>query len=98
MPKKMKKPTSLAAAMERAELYFTAHPGSPSAVRRPSLIPRSGTWVATLGKDFRESIVGLGATVEAALRAFDRQYLAALRPPETPRRSVAAVRVTNYKK
>ena len=70
----------LAAAIERAELYFAAHPGSPSAVRRPRLSKRSGTWVAVLGPNLREGIVGLGATVETALRAFDAQYLAALRP------------------
>jgi hypothetical protein len=28
-----------------------------------------------------EGIVGIGPTVEAALRAFDAQYLAGLRPP-----------------
>jgi hypothetical protein len=28
-----------------------------------------------------EGIVGLGQTVDAALRAFDAQYLAGLRPP-----------------
>ena len=81
MRKKVNQPTSLAAAMERAELYFAAHPGSPSAVRRPALIPRAGTWVAMLGKSVQESIVGLGTTVEGALRAFDSQYLAAIRPP-----------------
>src|SRR2546423_9365678 len=72
------------AAMERAELYFAAHPASPSAVRRPALSKRSGVWVAMLGKNVREGIVGFGATVEAALRAFDAQYLAALRPPAEP--------------
>jgi hypothetical protein len=28
-----------------------------------------------------EGIIGIGQTVEAALRAFDAQYLAGLRPP-----------------
>jgi hypothetical protein len=69
------------AANERAELYFAAHPGSPAAVRRPQLWIRSGTWVAVLGRSIQEGIVGIGATVETALRAFDHQYLAALRPP-----------------
>ena len=69
------------AANERAELYFAAHPGSPAAVRRPQLGIRSGTWVAVLGRSIQEGIVGIGATVENALRAFDDQYLAALRPP-----------------
>ena len=68
------------AALERAELYYAAHPGSPSAVRRPALSVRSGTWIALLGRNIEDGIVGFGSTVEAALRAFDAQYLAALRP------------------
>jgi len=68
-------------AIARAEIYYAAHPGTPSAVRRPQLSFRSGTWVATLDHLY-EGITGLGATVEAALRAFDRQYLDSLRPPE----------------
>ncbi|MEY2531525.1 MAG: hypothetical protein QOI96_1610 [Verrucomicrobiota bacterium] len=73
-----------AAALERAELYYIAHPGSPSAVRRPRLSVRSGTWIALLGKSVQEGIAGFGPTVEAALRAFDAQYLNAL---QTPRES-----------
>jgi len=69
------------AAKERAELYFAAHPGSPAAVRRPELSIRSGRWVALLGRALEDGIVGVGSTVETALRAFDAQYLAALRPP-----------------
>ena len=34
-----------------------------------------------LGQSVEEGIVGLGNSVEAALRAFDLQYLNALRPP-----------------
>jgi hypothetical protein len=66
---------------ERAELYFTAHPGGPSAVYRPMLLPRSDEWVAILANDSRRSTVGLGATVEAALGAFDVQYLRGMRSP-----------------
>ena len=69
------------AAKERAELYFAAHPGSPAAVRRPKLSIRSGRWVALLGRGIEDGIVGVGSTVETAFRAFDAQYLAALRPP-----------------
>jgi hypothetical protein len=69
------------AAAERAELYFLAHPGSPSAIRRPQLYLRNGTWVALLGSNVRDGIVGFGLTVEGALRAFDAVYLNALRPP-----------------
>jgi len=75
---------SASEAVKRAELYFAAHPGSPSATRRPALIPRSGTWVAIVGENIQQSIVGLGATVESALRAFDSQYLDA-HPPDDPR-------------
>ena len=68
-------------AMERMELYCAAHPGSPSAARRPGLSHRSQLWVALLGPSVEEGIVGIGPTVEAALRAFDAKYLAGLRPP-----------------
>jgi hypothetical protein len=68
------------AAMEQMELYCKAHPGSPSAVRRPRLFVRGDLWVALLGPSVEEGIVGIGATVTAALRAFDSQYLAGLRP------------------
>jgi len=69
-----------AAAMEQVELYCAAHPGSPSAVCRPQLSFRGDLWIALLGPSFEEGIVGIGPTVSAALRAFDTQYLAALRP------------------
>lgn len=68
------------AAKERAELYFAADPGSPAAVRRPELSIRSGRWVALLGRTLEGGIVWVGSTVETAFRAFDAQYLAALRP------------------
>jgi len=69
------------AAMERMELYCAAYPGSPSAARRPQLLYRGQVWIALLGPSVSEGIVGIGPTVEAALRAFDAQYLAGLRPP-----------------
>jgi hypothetical protein len=68
-------------AEELAEAYFAAHPRSPSAVRRPTLSPRSGMWMALSGRNAGDGVVGLGSTVEAALDAFDRRYLSALRPP-----------------
>lgn len=64
------------AAMDRMELYCTAHPRSPSAARRPQLRYRSHLWIALMGPSVEEGIVGIGPTVEAALRAFDAQYLA----------------------
>jgi hypothetical protein len=75
---------SVSAARERMELYFIAHPGSPAAVRRPHLIRRGNLWVVLLGKNVREGIVGIGPSVEQALRAFDAGYLNFLRPsPES---------------
>jgi hypothetical protein len=68
------------AAMERMNLYCAARPGSPSAVRRPQLMMRGQLWIALLGSNVEEGIIGIGPTVEAALRAFDSQYLADLRP------------------
>jgi len=67
--------------MERMELYCIAHPRSPSAVRRPQLSIRGELWIALLGPSVEEGIVGIGPTVEAALRAFDAQYLAGSRQP-----------------
>lgn len=69
------------AAREQMELYCKAHPGSPAAVRRPRLFVRGDLWIALLGPSVEEGIVGIGPTVTAALRAFDSQYLAGLRPP-----------------
>jgi hypothetical protein len=74
-------PDHALAAMEQMELYCQAHPSSPSAVRRPRLFVRGDLWVALLGPSVEEGIVGIGSTVTAALRAFDAQYLAGLRPP-----------------
>jgi len=71
-----------AAAIEEMDLYCTAHPGSPSAVRRPQLFFRSDLWIALLGPTIEEGIVGIGPTVAAALRAFDAQYLVRLSPPD----------------
>jgi len=69
------------AAMDRMELYCSAHPGSPSADRRPQLLYRGELWVALLGPTVEEGIVGIGETVEAALHALDAQYVAGLRSP-----------------
>jgi hypothetical protein len=71
-----------AAAMEQMDIYCTAHPGSPSAMRRPKLFVRSDLWIALLGPSIEEGIVGIGPNVAAALRAFDSQYIAGL-PNET---------------
>jgi hypothetical protein len=73
----------ITAAVERAELYFIAHPRRPSAIRRPQLLKRSGSWVAMLGGNIQEGMAGFGPTVEAALRAFDAQYVASLQAPDS---------------
>jgi len=69
------------AGAEEMKAYCAAHPGSPTAARRPQLLIRSDFWIAQLGTDDAEGIVGIGRTVEAALEAFDSEYLARLRPP-----------------
>jgi len=66
-------------ALEEMESYCATHPNSPSAARRPALLIRRGLWIALLGPGVEEGIVGIGFTVEGALRAFDSQYMAGLR-------------------
>ena len=66
---------------EEMKAYCAAHPGSPTAARRPQLLTRSDLWIALLGPNDAGGIVGVGRTVEAALEAFDSEYLALLRPP-----------------
>jgi hypothetical protein len=62
------------------EQYLVDHPGSPSAVRRPKVFREGDTFIVLLGRDVQHGIVGLGNTVENALRAFDLQYLSMRRP------------------
>ena len=64
--------------MDQMDSYCKAHPGNPSAVRRPQLLLRGQLWIALLGPNMEEGIVGIGPTIEAALRAFDTQYLTGL--------------------
>ena|SRR6516164_532988 len=67
-----------AAAMEQMDIYCTAHPESPSAIRQPKLFVRSDLWIALLGPSIDEGIAGIGPNVAAALRAFDAQYVTGL--------------------
>jgi hypothetical protein len=76
-------------ALVEMKFYCAAHPGSPSATRRPALSIRSGLWIALLGPCLEEGIVGIGYTVELALRAFDRQYMAGQHSPSKPDESRA---------
>jgi hypothetical protein len=68
-----------AIAASRMQAYCAAHLRSPSALRRPRLLLRGQLWVALLGRSMEEGTVGIGPTVEAALRAFDTQYAAGMR-------------------
>ena len=68
------------AAMEEMQSYCLAHPGSPAAVRRPRVSMRGDLWVALLGPTVEKGVVGIGPSVEAALRAFDAQYFSLLKP------------------
>jgi hypothetical protein len=77
-------------ASEEIESYYAAHPGSPSAKRHPALSVRSGLWVALLGPSLEEGIVGIGYTVESALRAFDTQYMVGRCSPSQPDESQQA--------
>ena len=70
--------TSLAS--EQLEAYCIAHPQSASALCRPRLLVRGQLWVALLGPNIEEGIVGIGPTIETALRAFDGRYLVRLHP------------------
>jgi len=62
--------------LEEMESYCAVHPDSPSAMQRPALSIRSELWIALLGPSMEKGIVGIGYTVESALRAFDTQYMA----------------------
>ncbi|HEY2102296.1 MAG TPA: hypothetical protein VGH08_03490 [Chthoniobacterales bacterium] len=92
LPPAGRTPGTLAQASIEMEHYCAAHPRSPSAVRRPQLCRRGGTFVALLGQNLQTGIAGIGNTVESALRAFDLQYLRALRPPPSTVRPTAQKR------
>ena len=78
--KEMADPAAIRMGLERMESYCAAHPGSPSAVHRLSLSICNGLWIALFGPSVGEGIVGIGYSVEAALRAFDIRYVVGLRP------------------
>lgn len=59
---------------EEVARYCKEHPRSPSALRRPRVMVRGSSVIALLGSTLQDGIAGIGATVEAALRAFDVQY------------------------
>ena len=78
------------AAIASVKSYFAAHPGSPSAVWRPLLFRQGNVWTASMVPNLKEGIAGVGPTVEAALSAFDAQYLRVLRSPEVFSKNQAA--------
>ena len=45
------------------------------------LLNRGKIWIVLLGNTVEEGVAGFGGSVEAALRAFDAQYLRGLQPP-----------------
>ena len=65
----------LLGARERMNLYCKAYPRGPAAVRRPRLLRDAHNWIAILGPSVNQGIVGTGGTVEAALHAFDENFL-----------------------
>jgi hypothetical protein len=67
-------------AMREMERYCTTHPNTPVSLRHPRLLIRGRTFVALLGPSIEEGIAGFGDSVQAALRAFDRQYSRSLTP------------------
>ncbi len=70
------------AAKAEAEMarYCQEHPRSPTAIRRPRLMRRGGSWIALLGSTLEDGIAGLGSSVSATLRAFDVQYRNSQKP------------------
>ena len=56
-----------AAAVEQMEHYCVEHTGSPSAVRRPQLFFRGDLWIALLGPNVEEGIVGRSGPLSARL-------------------------------
>ena len=51
--------------------YYAVHPKNPTGTRRPQWSFRNGLWTAFLGSSVTDGIVGIGSTVEEALRSFD---------------------------
>ena len=71
---------SISEEVEQMRLYCAAHPSTPSAIRQPHLFRREQLWIALLGPNAEQGIVGIGPSIEAALSNFDAQYLAYLHP------------------
>ena len=67
-------------AMQEMESGVALDPGTAVSLRHPRLFIRGRTFVALLGPSIEEGIAGFGDTVQAALRAFDRQYSRSLTP------------------
>jgi hypothetical protein len=60
-------------AREEMIKYCAAHPKSATATRRPQLFLRNGLWFALVEPSVKDGIVGIGSTVQGALRAFDNR-------------------------
>ena len=64
---------------QETQFYLAAHPTGPAAHRHPHVMKQSGVWLA-LEPNAQMDILGVGPTIEAALAAFDREYLNHPRP------------------
>ena len=62
-------------AARELERYCKQFPKSPSALRRPRLMLRGNSWIALIGSTLQDGIAGIGNSVDAALRAFDVQFV-----------------------
>ncbi len=67
-------------AIEEMKDYCSAHPQSPSALHHPQLLFRGDLWIALLGPNIEDGVVGIGSSVAQALRAFDQQCLLGRKP------------------
>ena len=61
---------------------FCRSPRQSQRGQRPKVFRQGDTFIVLLGRDVQDGIVGLGNTVESALRVFDLQYFNALPPLE----------------
>lgn len=81
-----------AAAIEQMKIYCAAHPGSPSAMRRPQLFFRSDLWIALLGQAWKKASSGSGRRSRQRFGRSTRNIWSVCRNPSLPQsRSVRYV-------
>jgi len=69
-------------AMREMERYCAAHPGAPVSLRHLDSSFAGAPLSRYSAQVLVKGIAGFGDTVQAALRAFDRQYLCSLTPAQ----------------